>query len=65
MLQPLLTGEELRSLRLAISRYRDKPPTIPAEHENKLRRLGLVREQLNGLCPTEKGWMALGRHGLA
>jgi hypothetical protein len=60
MLDLMLSGDELRSLRLAVSRSPLQPP-IPAAHERKLRYLGLVREAPGGLGPTDKGWMALAR----
>ena len=63
MLQPILSGDELRSLRLAVSRT-PQQPQIPAAHETKLRLLGLVRETFGGLGPTDKGWMALARRGI-
>ena len=64
MLQGLLSDEELKSLRLAISRT-PQQWQIPPAHEIKLRRLGLVRETEGGLGPTDKGWMALSLRGLA
>lgn len=63
MLQPMLSGDELRSLRLAVSRT-PQQPQIPPAHELKLRHLGLVRETDGGLWPTDKGWMALARRGI-
>lgn len=60
MFELKLTGDELRSLRLAVSRSAQQPP-IPAAHERKLRLLGLVQEAAGGLGPTDKGWMALAR----
>lgn len=60
MLELMLSGEELRSLRLAVSRSRHPTP-IPLAHERKLRLLGLIRETAGGLGPTDKGWMALAR----
>jgi hypothetical protein len=59
-----LSGEEMRSLRLAVSRSAHHPD-IPTAHERKLRDLGLVRETGTGLSPTDKGWMALGHRGMA
>ena len=64
MLHSLLSGDELKSLRLAISRSRSQP-LIPPAHERKLRQLGLVRETQGGLGATDKGWMALSPRGLA
>ena len=64
MLQSILSGEELRSLRLAVSRIPYQPP-IPPAHELKFRHLGLVREAEGGLGPTDKGWMVLARRGLS
>ena len=64
MLNIMLSGEELRSLRLAISRVPNQP-SIPPAHETKLRNLGLVRETVSGLGPTDKGWMALSCRGPA
>ena len=64
MLQAMLSGDELKSLRRAVSRAADQPP-IPVAHETKFRELGLVREAEGGLGPTEKGWMALSARGLA
>ena len=63
MLPPILSGDELRSLRLAVSRMPEQPK-IPPAHELKLRALGLVRQMVGGLGPTDKGWMALARRGL-
>ena len=60
----LLSGDELRSLRLAVSRFAHQP-SIPRAHEVKLRHLGLLRDAEGGLCPTDKGWMALAPRGLA
>ena len=64
MLHSLLSGDELKSLRLAISRGQSQP-LIPPAHERKLRQLGLVRETEGGLSATDKGWMALSRRGLS
>jgi hypothetical protein len=54
----MLSGDELRSLRLAVSRSSHNP-AIPTAHEHKFRLLGLVREMQGGLAATERGWMAL------
>jgi hypothetical protein len=59
-----LTGDELRSLRLAVSRSAHQA-VIPHAHEVRLRHLGLVREAEGGLCPTDKGWMALASRSFA
>lgn len=62
MLATLLSNDELRSLRLAVSRAANQP-RIPPDHEIKLRKLGLLREAPGGLGPTDKGWMALADRG--
>lgn len=60
----LLSGDELRSLRLAVSRS-TRQASIPLDHEIRLRNLGLLRDADGGLSPTDKGWMALSHRGLA
>ena len=59
-----LSGEELRSLRLAVSRS-PQQPAIPLAHARKFLELGLVQEAIGGLGPTERGWMALARRNLS